>query len=936
MKYSKKHIKRIENLVKRLKDDHNSLKEMLDLLPVNIYIRDYEGTFIYLNDKYAKEYDKTVKELLGKNIFEYFKKLDQAKVKKFVEFDREVIDKQIKMKRIESGKDLENNKKIFIVVRIPFGKNKVLGVMFDIKEETLKNRELNKCIFDSFLSHEQLDELIEFASGIHRLDSNDINKFWKELLFAAKQLIPKSDYGSTYINKDGVIKYIATLGHDIKPLNELKIDSKYFKEFDRKGKVIIITKIIDSHKGLDFSKSIKEAAKPMKESITFHIYLNELMVGGISLDIKEGSEKSFDQDDKKILELFLSLADYFYKSKQYSLIKDQFTKEVTVTLTKLLEFRDKYTKGHSQYVAALSKLIAEKMGLSRELVERTYWAGLLHDIGKISIPDRILNKPGKLTIQEYNLVKKHPQWSYKSINASEQLEDIAKPILYHHERWDGKGYPEGLESNDIPLISQIIGLADSWNAMISKRVYRDALSESEALKEIKKNKGTQFSPDVADVLIAIVENNKLEDIDIIEDEKLFLKDQREENQQVKKAYFEVLFDQSEEAIVILDEKFRFVKVNDYFEEMFGFKQSEIQGVNIKDTIIPKEKLNETGKFINQLRKGEIIRTETYRQKKAGENKDGKNIDVSLQAFPITLKAGNIGYYVIYNDITELKDVETKYENAQNKYRSLFYNGKIIMLIIDPEDGKIVDANPAAEKFYNWSKKELTSMKVSDINMLSKKETKEEMENVENEEKLYFNFRHKTANEEVKDVEVYSQPIKFGEKDYLYSVIHDVTSKIAKDKKIEYLEFHDILTKLYNRRYFMNEIGRLNKSRRIPISIITADIRDLKKINDKYGHKRGNKFIKKAAWILKKLIRKEDILARIGNDEFGIILPETGNKAVVKKCKTIKTEIGRFNNQKELVEDIELYLGCATMESKKEKLTDIFKKAEDLLGKDVFN
>jgi PAS domain S-box-containing protein len=301
--------------------------------------------------------------------------------------------------------------------------------------------------------------------------------------------------------------------------------------------------------------------------------------------------------------------------------------------------------------------------------------------------------------------------------------------------------------------------------MVSKRVYKKALTKKEALKVIKKNKGTQFSPEVVEVFIKMVENKEIDNMNILDDDKLLLRAQREEKEEINKIYFKKLFEESKEAIVILNKEFRILTCNKYFEELFDYKQSEVQGVKIKDTIIPQEKLYESKKFIKQLKNKGRVNVKTYRQ-----NKKREKIDVSLQAFTINLSDGNIGYYVIYNDISEFKDMENKYKEAEDKYRALFKNEKIVMLIIDPDDGKIIDANPAAEKFYGWSKKELTSMKISDINVLSEKEVKKEMKSVVNKEKVYFDFRHKTATSGIKGVRVYSQPIKFGDKDYLYSII----------------------------------------------------------------------------------------------------------------------------------------------------------------------
>jgi HD-GYP domain-containing protein (c-di-GMP phosphodiesterase class II) len=159
-----------------------------------------------------------------------------------------------------------------------------------------------------------------------------------------------------------------------------------------------------------------------------------------------------------------------------------------------LEAKDTYTRGHSDRVAHMAYDIGKKYGLGKKELEDLHLAGHLHDIGKIGIPDNILNKPSKLQPYEYNIVKNHSRMGYDILMKSKNLKDIAIIVLYHHERWDGKGYPEGLKEKEIPLASRIIAISDSIDAMISKRSYKKSLSWNECHKEVISNKGIQFDP----------------------------------------------------------------------------------------------------------------------------------------------------------------------------------------------------------------------------------------------------------------------------------------------------------------------------------------------------------------------------------------------------------------------------------------------------------
>ena len=183
-----------------------------------------------------------------------------------------------------------------------------------------------------------------------------------------------------------------------------------------------------------------------------------------------------------------------------------------MSFIKLLELYDKYTKGHSQSVANLCSEIAEGMELDNETINLAYWSGMLHDIGKILVDKDILNKPAKLTDEEYEKIKYHSNYGYQVLkeSSSAELRSIAKYIRYHHERWDGAGYPDGLKEEEIPLISQIICVADTWNTMRTDRPYREKLSREKSIQELEENRGTQFAPQVVDVFLDLLESDKRE------------------------------------------------------------------------------------------------------------------------------------------------------------------------------------------------------------------------------------------------------------------------------------------------------------------------------------------------------------------------------------------------------------------------------------------
>ncbi|MCJ7727599.1 MAG: diguanylate cyclase, partial [Actinobacteria bacterium] len=187
---------------------------------------------------------------------------------------------------------------------------------------------------------------------------------------------------------------------------------------------------------------------------------------------------------------------------------------IIMSLKKALEERDYETEEHSKRMEDLSLLLGKKVNLKDNELNELRLLAVLHDIGKISIPDSIIFKPGKLTSKEWEIIKKHPEIGYRVARSSPDLIQIAKGILYHHERWDGKGYPEGLKGNKIPLISRIVAIVDAYDAMTNDRPYRKAMSKKKALGEIERESGAQFDPSLAKIFTKILTGESLVKIEV--------------------------------------------------------------------------------------------------------------------------------------------------------------------------------------------------------------------------------------------------------------------------------------------------------------------------------------------------------------------------------------------------------------------------------------
>jgi putative nucleotidyltransferase with HDIG domain len=193
-------------------------------------------------------------------------------------------------------------------------------------------------------------------------------------------------------------------------------------------------------------------------------------------------------------------------SETYEKLEQAYMESIQ-TLRYTVEAKDTYTRGHSDRVSEYSVLIGQKLGLSEEDIKRLRVGGLFHDVGKIGVPDSILQKNARLTDDEYSEIKNHPTIGAHILSTASIFQDILPIVKHHHERYDGNGYPGRLKGNEIPYLARIAAVADSFDAMTSRRVYRDSLPIDVVIAELEKNKGTQFDPEIADAFLDILKND---------------------------------------------------------------------------------------------------------------------------------------------------------------------------------------------------------------------------------------------------------------------------------------------------------------------------------------------------------------------------------------------------------------------------------------------
>lgn len=259
--------------------------------------------------------------------------------------------------------------------------------------------------------------------------------------------------------------------------------------------------------GTEFLKKVRETnPQIIKILLTGHVDTDILVAAINDCDLFQYILKPFEPEELK-LTVEKGIDKYSMATNNkffYNDLRELFYKTI-VAISNALDTKDSYTNGHSLRVTLYSLILAEHLDLTQEFKEELEIAGLFHDIGKIAMPKSILCKNGKLTDQEFLVMKSHPVKGERIVINIKRLQKISEWIKTHHEKWDGRGYPDGLKGEEIPLAGRIIALADTYDAMTSTRPYRTALSHEVAISEIKRCSGTQFDPNLAEIFVSLAD-----------------------------------------------------------------------------------------------------------------------------------------------------------------------------------------------------------------------------------------------------------------------------------------------------------------------------------------------------------------------------------------------------------------------------------------------
>ncbi len=368
----------------------------------------------------------------------------------------------------------------------------------DIKDEKEKEvQELKEYIKNLEVINEGLRQSFEELTTLYRLvdiitEAKTLERVLNSLLDLAEEIITCKGAVLFFVDENSSEFDIAikrNINKRIEQKINLQIKNKVIEWALKKGKTIALP---------DIEENPNEVDKISFVLVPLIAHDKPIGLLNIITETPEGNITSIDLSLLTILAKQAALAIENVKLYE-SMKKDQIN--IIRALASTVDAKDHYTLGHSQKVSEYSVRIAEELKFSERDIETIKYAALLHDIGKIAIPDDIIKKPSRLTAAEFEIVKNHPAIGAKIIKEMESLAPMVPIILHHHERFDGSGYPNGLKGEQIPIGARIVHVADAYDTMVSARAYRDMLPPQLAISELRKNAGSQFDPTIVDLFI---------------------------------------------------------------------------------------------------------------------------------------------------------------------------------------------------------------------------------------------------------------------------------------------------------------------------------------------------------------------------------------------------------------------------------------------------
>lgn len=479
---------KLEEKNSEIETQKNLTRHMMDLLPGIVFYKDKNSRYIYANAECREFYRKKgVNNILGKTDLEINPDVELSE--KFLEDDRRILENRETLYNEAVFQQPNGKKEYREVVKMPLvdSSGEVLGIIGRSIDVT---------------KQKQVEEKLKYLSYIDILTGIKNRTSFQERIEQLREA-DETSVGFIMGDANGLKMVNDTLGHqegDRLLINVAEI-LKDSCDFMGKGEVYRIG-------GDEFAIIIPKGTMKDCDAIVEEILKRCRAFEDDKFNISIALGKAVRTDKEKTILSVLKEADdnsYIQKLKDHKCIKSSILNTIKIGSSSL-EFEN---EEHTERVALNAVKVGRQLGLNIAEILELKIAGEIHDIGKVAINDEVLEKPGKLTDEEYEIIKTHTEKGYHLVKAANDFRNVADGVLCHHERWDGKGYPLGLKGEEIPLISRIISVVDAYDVMTNGRVYQKAVSVKEAIKELRRCAGSQFDPRVVEAFIITIEELKV-------------------------------------------------------------------------------------------------------------------------------------------------------------------------------------------------------------------------------------------------------------------------------------------------------------------------------------------------------------------------------------------------------------------------------------------
>lgn len=508
----------LDTFTKLIKDDTNELQKICDIFTSNICkIFQFKWCTLFILQKENNNSGKTLLSVSNNNIKKHFnicKKVfsktllyeafqDNIKIKYVKEkfnYPEFVSNHELLIKKIDT-KNSDILVEFCINIKQKFDKDdlfKTLDFFSVFVDKKIENEDKNRKI-------SELGNLIEVSKILN--STLNLNTLLSRLFSEVKSIMNSEGCSLMLKSRNtNELEFKTVKGKKSNIIKEFKVPAgKGIAGWILRNRKAIVVNDVSKDKRF-YSGMDRKSGFKTRNIIGAPLLVKDEAIGIIE-SVNKLNKGNFDDSDRQILVSLANLAAIAIQNAQfYQELQDLFLSTVK-SLSAAIDAKDPYTKGHSERVTKYSITMAKALKKDPQFIKEIEWSASLHDIGKIGIGELILTKPGKLTDDEYKVIMGHPAIGESIMSPIKELKEILPGIRNHHERWDGKGYPDGLGKEEIPLLARIIALSDTYDAMTSSRPYRKKQPSKIALEEIANCSGTQFDPYLAKIFIKLIKKN---------------------------------------------------------------------------------------------------------------------------------------------------------------------------------------------------------------------------------------------------------------------------------------------------------------------------------------------------------------------------------------------------------------------------------------------